>query len=453
MDGLVAEGAAEGAAGRSASGAAAGPAGAPRLRRPDRLQVVLEPVCLEERLAADHPARAVWAVVQRLDLAKFQAGIAARGERPGRPTTDPALLIALWLFATIQNEGSARRLAALCESHDAYRWLCGGVSLNHHTLSDFRSEHAAALDDLFTQVIAALVHKEVVKIDRISQDSLRTRASAGSSSFRRAETLRRLLEEARAHVEAVKQQADEAPADAARRTAARQRAAAERVERIDAALALLPELQRAKQVSQSGKPSKQRPVRVSTTDVEARRMRLGGGAIAPGYNVQFGVDTASRAIVGVDVVNDGNDQQQSEPMRRQVERRSGRKVKEHLFDAGFVKKELIDQAEQNGTAIYAPLPSGKDGQPCTHCDDDDPGVAAWRARMTTPEAQKLYHLRAATAETVNAETKTYRGLSRFLVRGLAKVRCIALWSALAYNVVHFAKELLATEGFAKELIT
>lgn len=429
------------------------PAGSPRLRRPDRQQVVLDPVCLEERLAADHPARAIWAIVERLDLSKFHAVIAARGEEPGRPTTDPALLIALWLFATTQNEGSARRLAALCESHDAYRWLCGGVSLNHHTLSDFRTAHGAALDDLFTQVIAALVHKNVVKIDRMSQDSLRTRASAGSSSFRREKALRRLLEQARAHVEAVKKQADEAPADAARKTAARQRAAAERVERIDAALALLPELQRAKEASDSGKPSKQRPVRVSTTDVEARRMRLGNGAVAPAYNVQLGVDTASRAIVGVDVVNDGNDQQQSEPIRQQVEQRSGRKVKEHLFDGGFVKKELIERAEQDGVAIYAPLPTDKNGQPCTHGRRDGPGVAAWRARMTTPEAQKLYHLRAATAETANAETKTYRGLGRFLVRGLGKVRCIALWSALAYNVVHFAKDLLANEPMARGLIT
>lgn len=412
----------------------------PRLRRPDRRQVLLEPVCWEERLAADHPVRAVWAVVERLDLSRISDRIAARGESPGRAATDPRLLVALWLYATIENVGSARHLARLCEMHDAYRWLCGGVTLNHHTLSDFRVEHEKALDDLMTQVIAALVMKDVVTVNRISQDSLRTRAAAGTGSFRGEKTLRRLLDEARAHVEAVKQQADEAPAESARQQAARERAARERVERVEAALAVLPALQAVKE-HQTGKPSKNQPARVSTTDAEARRMKMGDGSIRPAYHVQFAVDTASRAIVGVDVTNQTSDHGQSEPLRWQVEQRSGQRVKAHLFDGGYVKKDLIDRAESNGVAIYAPLPTGQDGQPCVEGRGDPPGVTAWRQRMTTPRGQEIYKERAATAETVNAETKTYRGLSRFLVRGLNKVRCMALWSALAYNVVHFARHL------------
>jgi len=421
--------------------AGGGSAEPPRLRRPDRAQVLLEPVCLEERLAADHMARSVWAVVERLDLAKFYEVIEARGEAPGRAATDPKLLVALWLLATIESIGSARRLEQLCQEHDAYRWLCGGVSVNHHSLSDFRVAHEKALDDLFSQVIAALVERGVVDGRRISQDSLRTRAAAGSGSFRREQSLRRLLVEARAHVEAVKKQADEAPPDAARQRAARQRAARQRVERIEAALAVLPELQAIKE-HRTGKPSKQREARASTTDAEARRMKLSQGALAPAYNVQYGVDTASRAIAGVDVVSTGNDQSQSEPMRAQVERRTGRKVQEHLFDGGFIKKESIERAEAAGVAIYAPLPAGRNGQPCRHSRGDGPGVAAWRQRMTTPAGQEIYKQRAATVETVNAETKTYRGLGRLLVRGRHKVHCVALWSALAYNIVHFASVLI-----------
>lgn len=413
----------------------------PRLRRPDRAQVLLEPVCLDEQLAADHPVRGVWAVLGRMDLTKFHDPILARGEAPGRASTDPRLLVALWLWAAINNVGSARRLEQLCQEHDAYRWLCGGVTLNHHTLSDFRVSHEKALDDLMTQVIAALVARGVVKVERLSQDSLRTRASAGSSSFRREQSLRELLVKARAHVEAVKKQIDETADMPARQAAARARAAREQFERIEAAVALLPELQKAKEESDNGKPSKDRPVRVSTTDSEARRIKLGGGAIAPGYNVQFGIDTASRAIVGVDLINSGSDQGQSAPLRQQVEQRTGGKVKEHLFDGGFVNKELIEQAESAGVAIYAPLPKGKNGQPCTQGRNDKPGVRAWRERMMTAEAKSIYKERAATVETVNAEAKTYRGLSRFLVRGLCKTRCVALWSALAYNVVHFASVL------------
>jgi transposase len=412
----------------------------PRLRRPDRLQVVLEPTCWEERLAADHPVRAVWAVVERLDLSLICDGIAARGERPGRPATDPRLLVALWLYATIENVGSARRLAELCRMHDAYRWLCGGVTLNHHTLSDFRVEQEEALDDLMTQVIAALVAKKLVKVERISQDGMRTRASAGASSFRRQGTLERLLKEARAHVDAVKRQADESLGENARVRAARERAARERVERIESALAIMPQLQAVKG-HWTGKPSKDQPARASTTDPQARRMKMAGGAVRPAYNVQFATDVESRAIVGVEVVNTGSDQSQADAMRQQVEHRTGLPVKEQLVDGGFVKKEQIDLAEAAGTAIYAPLPTGKDGQPCVVGRGDSPAVAAWRQRMTEPRSKEIYKQRAATAETVNAETSAYRGLSRFLVRGLNKVRCVAIWSALAYNVVHFARHL------------
>lgn len=414
----------------------------PRLRKPDRCQLLLEPTSLDQRLPADHLARTVWAVVERLDLSKFYAAVLARGDAPGRPMTDPRLLVALWLLATLENEGSARRLAVWCESHDAYRWICGGVSMNHHTLSDFRTEHEQAIDDLLTQVIAALVQKDVIKLERISQDGLRTRASAGTSSFRREKTLHRLLAEARAHVEQVKQQVEEAPAESARKQAAQKRAATERLARIEAAVALLPELQKAKDESTSGKKSKQKPPRVSTTDAEACVMKLGDGGFAPAYNVQFGVDTASRAIVGVEVVNVGNDREQSAPLRAQVERRSGGKVKEHLFDAGFVKKELIEKAETSGVAIYAPLPKDKNGEPCARGRNDKPGVAAWRERMMREESKKIYVERVSTVETVNAETKTYRGLGRFTVRGLRKVRCVALWSALAYNLMHFAEKLV-----------
>lgn len=415
----------------------------PRLRRPDRAQVRLEAVCLDDRLPADHLARTVWSVVERLDLSRFYAEIAARGSEPGRAATDPKLLVALWLYATIDNVGSARRLARLCQEHDAYRWLCGGVSLNHHTLSDFRVRDGEALDDLLTQVVAALVARDVVKADRISQDSRRTPACAGRSSFRRRERLEQLHAQAKAHVARLKAQAmDEADERSPRQRAAQERAARERQERLEAALAVLPELEKIKS-HQTGKPSRHRAARVSTTDPEARRMKLGNGAIAPAYNVQFGTDTASRAVVGVAVVNTGSDAAQSQPMREQVERRTGRKVKEHLMDGGYVNKEQIDHAEQSGVAIYAPLPKGRDGQPCTRSERDKPGVTAWRQRMQTEEAKTIYQQRASTSETVNGELSEQRALSRFNVRGSRKVLTVALWAALAYNLVHHAQTLIA----------
>ena len=415
----------------------------PRLRRPDRQQTFFEPVNLDERLSADHRARVVWVVVSTLDLTKFCAPLVNRGSTPGRSATDPALLVALWLYATIDNVGSARRVARLCREHDAYRWLCGGVSVNHHTLSDFRVHHDAALDELFTQMITALVAQDLVTIERLSQDGMRVRASAGSSSFRRRHTLQRLQKAARTHVAQVKSELDGDDDTSPRAKAARQRAAQEKLARVEQALAVLPELEAIKK-NPTGKPSGKNEARVSTTDAEARRMKMPGGEIRPAYNVQFGTDVASRAIVAVDVVNTGSDAQQSEPLREQAEQRTGHTVKEHLFDGGFVSKNMITAAESDGVAIYAPLPKNRAGEPCTHGRKDSAEVAAWRKRMMRPEAQAVYRQRASTAETVNAETRTYRGLGMFLVRGLKNVRCVALWSAMAYNLVHFGEQLMQT---------
>ncbi len=171
-----------------------------RLRRPDRLQVTMRCECDDELIPLEHQARVIWRVVQTLDLAAFQEPIRAREGVCGRNATDPRLLVALWLYAATRGVGSARELARLCVESRPYRWLCGGVTINHHTLSDFRVGHAQALDELFTQVLALLVGKGVVKVRRISQDGTRVRASAGASSFRRGEKLAVLLEQAHAHV-------------------------------------------------------------------------------------------------------------------------------------------------------------------------------------------------------------------------------------------------------------
>ena len=413
-----------------------------RLRRPDRGQLLLETVCLGDRLAADHPARLIWRVVEGLDLSRFYAAIAARDDEPGRAATDPKLLVALWLYAAVDGVGNGRKLNRLCQEHDAYKWLRGGVSLNYHTLNDFRVKHEAALDELFTQVLAALVAKDVVKVSRISQDGMRVRASAGTSSFHREETLRRHLAAARAYIEELKRQPEEEPGESARQRAARERAVREKEERLEQALAILPELQAARDNPRNSQKDRAKPVRVSSTDPEARRMKMGDGGTRPAYNVQLAADVASRAIVGVEVVNTPADQNQSAPLREQVERRTGRKVQEHLADQGYVDLDMIERAHQAGVALYAPLPTGKDGRPVTSSRWDTAGTTAWRERMQTEEAKAIYRQRAATSELVNAETKCRFGLRAFAVRGLRRVRCVALWTALAYNVMHFAGVLV-----------
>ena len=414
----------------------------PRLRRPERAQAVLEPVCLDEKLPADHQARTVWRVVERLDLSGFYDGIAARGSEPGRASTDPKLLVALWLYAAVDGVGNGRKLDRLCREHDAYKCLCGGVSLNYHTLNDFRVAHEKPLDELFTQVLTALTDRGVVTVARISQDGKRVRASAGSSSFHREKTLRRRLKEVRAYVEELKRQPEEAPGESARKRAAQARAAREKQERLEQALELLPELQAARNNPKNNKKDRVKPVRVSRSDPQARKMKMGDGGIRPAYNMQLAADPRSGAIVGVDVVNSPADSQQSGSLREQVERRTGCKVKEHLMDAGYVAMNQIDAAERAGVAVYAPLPKDKDGQSVTASRWDTPGTTAWRKRMQTDEAKEIYKQRAPTSERPNAEFQERLGLRSFAVRGLRRVRCVALWTALAYNVIHFADSLV-----------
>jgi transposase len=416
----------------------------PRLRRPEREQVVLQARCLDELLPERHQARTLWAVVQKLDLDAFYEPLKARGENPGRAATDPRLLVALWLWAATQGQSSARRVADLCEQHDAYKWLCGGVSVNHHTLSDFRVDHEAALDELFTLVLAMLMERKLVTVRRMTQDGLRVRASAGQSSFKKQETLEKHYAAAQEQVRLLKLQAQDPANDnrSARQRAAQERAAREREQRVSAAMARLPELAAIK-AKHNGKKSKH-PPRASITDAAVPVMKMPDGGFGPAYNVELAQDPESRAIVGVDVCTDGTDYAQSEPMRQQVEERSGQKVEEHAFDGGFVKLEVIERAEESGVTIYAPpKQTTARPDPYTRCEKDGDHTAAWRQRMGTAEAKMIYKQRASTAETVNADLRMYRGLGPFLVRGLKKVRCVVLWSALAYNLMHFGLALLA----------
>jgi transposase len=422
-----------------------------RLRQPNRSQVVLRMECPEDLVAEDHPVRVIWAVTGKLDLTGFYKQVQAREGQAGRDATDPQLLVALWLYAATEGVGSARELDRLCREHRAYQWLCGGVSLNYHTLSDFRVGHGEALDGLLTQVITALVEQNLVQVWRISQDGTRVRACAGGGSFRRRRRLEELAQQAKAHVEQLRRQLEEpgeSAAVTARQRAARQRTARERQERIEQALERLPELeqqQRNRRIAKAKKAEKVAQLRVSTTDAEARLMRMSDGGSRPAVNVQIACDPQSRAIVGLEVSDQGSDAGQSEPLRRQVEERTGQTVREHLLDTGYLNLKEIEQAETEGRTLYIPPKPPKDAtkrsSPYEARSTDSPAVVAWRQRMGSEEGQAIYKLRAATSETVNGDLKCHRGLHQLSVRGLKKIRCVALWSALAYNLLHFAQAL------------
>lgn len=411
-----------------------------RLETANRSQIELTPTDLEALLPPGHAARLVWHFVEGLDLSGFYARIAAREGRAGRPAIDPKILVALWLYAIIDGVGSAREVDRLCVSHDAYRWLRGGVSVNYHTLSDFRVAHADALNELLTQSIAVLLHRRVVTLRRVAQDGMRVRASAGASSFRRRDSLQECLRQARKQVERTARQLD--GDSRSRETAAEARAAQEQLARVEAALAALPEIEAVTERSKS-----KREPRASTTDPDARVMKMGDGGFRPAYNVQFATDGDGRAIVGVAVTNVGNDHGELVPMLDQIEARTGQRPQAYLADTGFATGGDLIESAARGVTVYAPPQKSKNGRaPDEPCRGDDPAQAAWRVRMATPEAKTIYKDRAATAEWSNAQTRRHRALNEFLVRGLPKATTWALWVALAHN-------MLRTMGIVPYLMT
>lgn len=400
--------------------------GAPRMETANRTQIELTPTDLESLLPPGHAARLVWRFVEGLDLSAFYAVIRAREGGVGRPAIDPKILIALWLYATIDGVGSAREVDRLCYAHDAYRWLRGGVSVNYHTLSDFRLGHRAELDELLTQSITVLLDKRVVTLNRIAQDGMKVRASAGVRSFRRSERLAECRHMARQQVTRAFGQMDGELS--ARRAAAQQRAAEERLARVEAALHELPAIAARKQRNGSKGEAK-----ASTTDPDARVMKMADGGFRPAYNVQFATDVDGQAVVGV-AVTTGGEQAQLVPMLDQVEQRAGKRPTAIFADGGFVSGEGIDGVARRGVTLYAPVPQGTHA-PGSGAAPTSPAIAEWRARMGTAEAKAVYRVRAATAEHVNADMRAHRGLHAIPVRGLAKVHVWALWAALAFNVL------------------
>ena len=439
---------------------------AARLRTAERRQVALRAVCLDELVPNDHRVRMVWRFVEGLDLTALLVGIKSLEGRPGHPPADPRILLALWLYATVEGVASARQIARLCEEHVAFQWLCGGVGMNAKTLADFRVGHGAALEQLLVDSFTALVTAGVASLDRVAQDGVRVRASAGAASFRRHSTLEECHAEATEALERLRREAQTDPGAASRReTAARLRAAQDRERRVAKALAVTRELHEQQQDrarrreerafrekqkradnGKEGEPApgkakekeqeKEKEPRASTTDVEARVMKMADGGFRPAYNVQFASDTRSGAVAGAAVDNSGSDMGKMAPMNEALAQDYGERPRQHLADGGYVKFDDIEELEKAGAEVYAPVPAprGKSRDRYAPQQGDAPGIAAWRRRMSEEAAKDIYKQRAATAECTNAQARN-RGLRQFLVRGVDKVKSIAFMHGLTHNMV------------------
>lgn len=413
-------------------------AGRVRLREPERGQLEWRMSDLDSLIGADHVARVIWDYVARLDVSELEAGIKARQGVAGHPAISPRLLLALWLYAATQGVGSARALARLCESHDAFRWLCGGVSVNYHTLADFRVAHPDLLDRLLAAHLAALAAAGVIDLDRLAQDGMRVRASAGAASFRRRATLERLHEDAMAVVARLRREVEADPGASTRRVeAARERAARERLERVERALSALgeAEAQRARRErTNKAETRRQKEPRASTSDAEARVMKMADGGFRPAYNLQITSAVESQVVVAVAVSAVGSDRGLMRPMLEAVAAARGAYPERHLVDGGFTKNEDIEWAHERGTAVYCPPIKTKHAtDPLAPRPDDEPGVAAWRERMASQEGKAQYQ-RRSLCECVHARFRAW-GLTQLTVRGRDKARTVLTWFALANNIL------------------
>ncbi|WPH23098.1 IS1182 family transposase [Variovorax paradoxus] len=434
---------------------------------PVRNQVELRPVDLDALLAPEHPARTVWAFVQAMDLAPLYARIKSAGSRGGAPAIDPAILVALWLWATIDGVGSAREVDRLCERDDVYRWICGGVGVNYHSLADFRTEHEAWLDAQLTRSITSLLDRRLVTLNVVAQDGLRVRAHAKASSFRRRDKLAELHAQAQAQVRALKRElSEDAGASARRKQAAIERAAREREQRLAHALATMDKLQRkppaepkaprkAKRRSPGDDPpdgggtaAKTEPEpRVSTTDAQARVMKMADGGFRPAFNAQLAVDVQTQLIASVSITNSGSDMGQMSPMHKDVRQRYATTPDHWLADGGFTKLDAIDELTECGTQPVVPPPRSRNREiDCLAPKDTDSAPQAhWRAFMTSEFAKDLYLWRGASVECANAQLRR-RGLHRFNVHGMVKARAVLLWHALAHNLMRMRSLGIVSAG-------
>lgn len=413
---------------------------AARMLKPERLQCELRPLCIDELVDSEHKVRSVWKLVAKMNLSSFTDKVRARQGSAGRPCIDPQILLCLWVWATIKGVGSARMLSAMCEESAPFRWICGGVNVNHHTLSDFRN-NCTGLDALLTQCVTGLICANLVKMERVAQDGVKLRAAAGKHSLKTKDKLE-IYAQAKQQVEILKKEVEESPqAMGARMEAARRRAASEQNERVNEAMDVVNQLQEKRRVCKHTSYTEKQisGVKASTTDPESRNMKFPDNSYHPGFNGQTAVDTETQIVTAIDLIDQGNDRGQMSPMMRQHVNRYNRLPKQWLADSDFGNRDDIQWAAQQECITYvAPKKLGsKKG--------DSAEVAQWRQRMELPESKAIYKQRQHTIECFHAQIRN-RGLGQLRVRGKLKAKAVLLMHALAHNFLR-----IVNLGWAQQL--
>jgi transposase len=319
-----------------------------RVKQVDRNQLKLKVVNIEEVIGRSHAARAIWEFVGRQNLEEFYRGIKAVEGTAGREAWDPQMMISIWVYAYSRGISSAREISRLCRYDPAFVWLTGDMEINHHSLSDFRTEQGEALKQLFVEVLGAMSSAGLIMVTRVMQDGTKVEASASSRSFHREATIRKHLEMAEEQVRRMEELSDKEMGKKAKERKAV--SAKEKKQRMEQALAELEKVRSAKRTAEEKKEA-----RASTSDPDARVMKHANGGYEPSYNVQITTDSENKAIVGMSVSQSGNDMQELQGAVRQVEENTGKKPKQVVVDGGYISTENIVGMEKEGIELYGPL--------------------------------------------------------------------------------------------------
>jgi transposase len=417
-----------------------------RLETAERRQVEFQQSCLDDLLGPDHRARQVWDYVEDLDLSDLYGRVQTTVQSSGRPAIDPAILVSLWLYATMEGVGSARLLDRLCKSDLAYLWLLGGVTVNYHTLADFRTSAGETLDHLLSQSLTGLIACGAVDVSTLAVDGMKMQSLASGRSFRSVGRLAELHRSAVTTVRKLRAEIEEDPTASERRLKARRLAAAEdrerRLRQARKAHAKIEQGRDQEAVEQRRKERKnQKEARASSSDPQARIMKMGDGSFRPAYNVQIKTAANGAHIVGISVTDQGSDQGLLTEAVDEIERRYGLKPKQLLADAGYRSKAGIEVLHKRRIKLFCPLPRRSKTNPALPKRGDGRGTIAWRRRMAGEQGQSTYRRRFAT-ERPHAHMRNH-GLRRLLVRGIDKVKAVVLWHVHAFNFMQFKRLGLA----------
>jgi transposase len=473
-----------------------------RLKLPNRRQHVMDAFDLERLIDAEHPARAIEALVSRLPEAGFLKTNRAVEGQAGRSRTSPRMLVALWVYGLTQGIGEASVLAEQMKYEPGLRWLAGNTILSARTLSGFRSGHGEALREIFVELLAILDAAGLIDLHELTLDGMRVQAAASEQSRRRETTIQAKLAEAK-QVLVELESAAQAAQVRDQRAAAQQRAAAERVKRLEKCTEEVRKVQAQQRSGDRG------PARVSTTDPEARKMKDGRGGYYPGYNVQSLVETKNKIIVDITVSQSASDQTELRPALARIPTEQPRL----LVDGGYISEENLAAAQQQGVLLVGPVkpttieqrsastahflaragiaaefssqaftilengqamqcPAGqrmkrsvngkhyvrydaraRDCAGCAHqtqcCPQSGhrtvkikkvpPATQAHAERMQHDEMKQLYKKRGPVAEFPHAWLKEKLGLRRFRTRGICRVGLESLWAAFTYNVQQWSR--------------